>query len=155
MKPLIVVVGATGQQGGSVVDALVATNEWTIRGLTRDRSSQRSQVYIDELENQSIFELFDIFCSFISCSHKALLSKGVDVVTCNIDSYEQCLQAFHGAYGVYAMTNYWEQGATNEYEQGMNMVRAARYQHVQHFIWSSLPNSLAISNGKLDLPHYM
>jgi hypothetical protein len=53
------------------------------------------------------------------------------------------------------MTNFWESGATKEYEQGMNMVKAARQQDVQHFIWSSLPDTITISNGQLDLPHYM
>ncbi|CAF5083427.1 unnamed protein product, partial [Rotaria socialis] len=29
MKPVIVVVGATGQQGGSVINALINSNKWT------------------------------------------------------------------------------------------------------------------------------
>ena len=44
MKPLIVVVGATGRQGGSVARALIATDQWTVRGLTRRVSSEHSQV---------------------------------------------------------------------------------------------------------------
>ncbi len=77
------------------------------------------------------------------------------MVSCNIDSFDDCLAAFQGAYGVFAMTNFWESGATKEYEQGLNMVKAARQQDVQHFIWSSLPDTITISNGQLDLPHYM
>lgn len=74
---------------------------------------------------------------------------------CNIDSLEECVQAFQGAYGVFAMTNFWECGPEKELKQGMNMVNAAQQQGVQHFIWSSLPDTVAISNGRLDLPHYM
>lgn len=44
MKAVIVVVGATGRQGGSVVNALIDSNKWTIRGLTRNISSEGSQV---------------------------------------------------------------------------------------------------------------
>lgn len=77
------------------------------------------------------------------------------MVQCNIDSFDECSRAFKDAYGVFAMTNYWECGETKEYEQGMNMVNAAKQQDVKHFIWSSLADTVAISNGKLDLPHYM
>lgn len=55
MEKLVVVTGATGQQGGSVVDHLVkdstptlfhpafAKEKWKIRGLTRDPTSSKSQ----------------------------------------------------------------------------------------------------------------
>jgi len=46
MKPLIVVVGATGKQGGSVINALINSNKWIIRGLSRNISSKDSQVKI-------------------------------------------------------------------------------------------------------------
>ena len=44
MKPVIVVVGATGHQGGSVVNALIQDGQWAVRGLTRNLSSTASQV---------------------------------------------------------------------------------------------------------------
>ena len=44
MKPLVVVVGATGKQGGSVIDALIDSEKWRIRGLSRKTSSKESQV---------------------------------------------------------------------------------------------------------------
>jgi uncharacterized protein YbjT (DUF2867 family) len=44
MKPLIVVVGATGRQGGSVINALINSGKWTIRGITRNILSKDSQV---------------------------------------------------------------------------------------------------------------
>jgi uncharacterized protein YbjT (DUF2867 family) len=77
------------------------------------------------------------------------------MMSCNIDSFDECVTAFKDAYGVFAMTNYWECGAEKEYQQGINMVNAARQQNVQHFIWSSLPDTVAVSNGQLNLPHYM
>jgi uncharacterized protein YbjT (DUF2867 family) len=48
MKPLIVVVGATGKQGGSVINALINSGKWTIRGLTRQTTSKDSQVKLFE-----------------------------------------------------------------------------------------------------------
>ncbi|CAF1372444.1 unnamed protein product [Adineta steineri] len=128
MKRVIVVVGATGRQGGSVINELIKSNKWIIRGLSRNISSKDSQ---------------------------KLIEQGVEMVSCNIDSFDGCLEAFKDAYGVFAMTNFWECGANKEYEQGMNMTNAAKQQGVQHFIWSSLPNTVTISNGQLDLPHYM
>jgi uncharacterized protein YbjT (DUF2867 family) len=53
MKPLIVVVGATGKQGGSVINALIDSDKWTIRGLSRNISSKDSLVKIIEEDNQS------------------------------------------------------------------------------------------------------
>jgi uncharacterized protein YbjT (DUF2867 family) len=48
MKPLIVVVGATGKQGGSVIKALIESAKWTVRGLSRNVSSKQSQVKINK-----------------------------------------------------------------------------------------------------------
>ncbi|CAF3636905.1 unnamed protein product [Rotaria socialis] len=118
MKPVIVVVGATDQQGGSVINALINSNKWTVRGLSRNISSEGSQ---------------------------KLIANGVQIISCNIDCFDECVEAFKDAYGVFAMTNYWECGMTKEYEQGMNMVNAAKQQGVRHFIWSSLPDTKAIS----------
>lgn len=42
MKPVIVVGGATGQHGGSVINALINSNAWTVRGLSRNISSEGS-----------------------------------------------------------------------------------------------------------------
>lgn len=55
MKPLIVVVGATGKQGGSVINALIQSGKWRIRGLSRQISSNDSQVELIE----NTIELFD------------------------------------------------------------------------------------------------
>jgi len=41
-KKLIAVVGATGQQGGAVVRALQASNQFKVRALTRNPAKHRS-----------------------------------------------------------------------------------------------------------------
>ena len=115
-------------------------NTWTFTKDFFQRKSSKIEQSI-EILHSSLFQ--------------ELAVKGVEMVACNIDSFDECLAAFAGAYGIFAMTNFWESGASKEYEQGINTVKAAHQQGVQHFIWSSLPNTMDISNGKLDLPHYM
>lgn len=61
-------------------------------------------------------------------------------------------QAFDGAYGVFAVTNFWE--GADELAQGKNAVSAAQAAGVQHFIWSTLPNVEKISDDAFDVPHF-
>ena len=42
-KKIIVVVGATGKQGGSVVDTFLGLSNWHVRAMTRDPSSGAAQ----------------------------------------------------------------------------------------------------------------
>jgi uncharacterized protein YbjT (DUF2867 family) len=42
MPKLIVILGATGKQGGSVVDAFLGDERFTIRAITRDESSKKA-----------------------------------------------------------------------------------------------------------------
>ena len=63
----IAVLGATGVQGGSVVQALLKDKSWKIRGITRDTSKDAA---------------------------KALEKQGVEVVSANIDDEKSLLKAF-------------------------------------------------------------
>ena len=62
--------------------------------------------------------------------------------------------AFKDAYGVFAVTNFWEPGGADEIAQGTNAVNAAKKTGVKHFVWSTLPNVEVISDGKIDVPHF-
>lgn len=64
---LIVVIGATGTQGGSVVSALLENPSYRIRGVTRNASSEKA---------------------------KALSAKGVEVVTADVNDIESLKKAF-------------------------------------------------------------
>ena len=76
-----------------------------------------------------------------------------EVVEADLDRPETLEAAFKGAYGVFLVTNFWEQG-TDELKQATAAVRAAKDAGVKHFVWSTLPNVEAISGGKFDVPHF-
>ena len=120
-KKLIAVVGATGQQGGAVVRALQASNQFKVRALTRNPAKHR--------------ELAD------------------EVVEADLNRPETLASAFNGAHGVFMVTNFQEHGA-DELKQATAAVRAAKDAGVKHFVWSTLPNVEAVSEGKFHVPHF-
>ena len=76
-----------------------------------------------------------------------------EVVAADLNRPETLKAAFQDAYGVFLVTNFWEQG-TDELEQATAAVRAAKTAGVKHFVWSTLPNVEAIGGGKFDVPHF-
>jgi len=123
-KKLIAVCGATGAQGGSVVNALLADGGYAIRGVTRDINSPAAQ---------------------------ALIAKGVEMVSGQPADKASVMKAFEGAYAVFGVTNpSFTPGANvpNEYEQGKNLTDACKANNVSLFVWSSLPSVSKTSNGK-------
>lgn len=112
MAPLIVVCGATGQQGSSVIRFLSKDGGFNIRGITRNSNS---------------------------ASAKALATEGIEVVEADNHNPESLRAAFKGAYGVFGVTNYWEKmDADSEIQQGKAIVDAAKAEGVKHFVWSTL-----------------
>lgn len=62
-----------------------------------------------------------------------------------MNNQEECARVFENAYGVFAVTNYWEAKPIGEYQQAINIIEAAKEAHVKHFIFSIFPD--------LDQPH--
>lgn len=120
--PLIAVIGATGNQGGSVVRALRSGGKFRVRALTRNPGK-----------------------------HGGLADE---VMAADLNRPETLKPAFEGAYGVFAVTNFWEEGGVDEVAQGEAAVRAAEEAGVGHYVWSTLPNVEAITGGKFDVPHF-
>ena len=81
MSKLLVVIGATGQQGGSVVQTVLAdpqlSKEYKIRGTCRDPSKANAQ---------------------------AIAQKGVEMVAADATDPASLQKAFAGAHAVYAST---------------------------------------------------
>lgn len=116
MTTTVLVVGATGNQGGAVVDQLLAANddaddEFAVHGLTRDASSENAQV---------------------------LAERGVTVVEGDLGDKESLRAAVEDVDAVFAVTNYFITGFEGEIEQGTNIAEVAAESDIDHFIFSSV-----------------
>ena len=81
-KKCIAVMGATGNQGGAVVKALLTVpDEFTIRVITRKPDSDKA---------------------------KALAAQGLEVVQADSDDEASMVAALTGVYGAFLVTNFWE-----------------------------------------------
>jgi uncharacterized protein YbjT (DUF2867 family) len=116
-KKIIAVIGATGSQGGGLCEAILGDPEggYACRAITRDPGKEKAQ---------------------------ALAAKGAVVVSADLDDAASLEKAFAGAYGVYAVTNFWEHfSAEKEKAQAKNIADAARAAGVKHVIWSTLEDT--------------
>jgi uncharacterized protein YbjT (DUF2867 family) len=139
-KKIIAVVGSTGAQGGGLVRAIVADpgSGFAARAITRDTGKDKA---------------------------KALASAGAEVVSADLDNVDSLTKAFAGAYGVYAVTNFWEHfSGEKEIQQAKNIAAAAKAAGVKHVIWSTLEDTrklmsaddtrMPILQGKYRVPHF-
>lgn len=132
-KKIITVLGATGNQGGSVISALLShpelASQYSIRGVTRDTTKP---------------------------SAEKLKSKGVEPIKADLDDPSSLQSAFDGAFAVFAVTNYWEtMSKSTEIAQGKNIVDAAIATGVKHLILSTLPNATELTSGVLrNIEHF-
>ncbi|KAM5341361.1 hypothetical protein ACJ41O_014392 [Fusarium nematophilum] len=127
MSKILTVFGATGNQGGSVVKAILndpaLSREFKIRGITRDVSKPAA---------------------------KDLASKGVELVSADMNSAEQAAPAVKDAHTVFLVTNYWDAATgKSELAQGKAVADACKAAGVKHLIFSSLLDTSEISGGRL------
>ncbi|KAH6684934.1 hypothetical protein F5X68DRAFT_171374 [Plectosphaerella plurivora] len=133
---ILAVTGATGIQGGGVVNVMKKTPGWKVRAITRNPESDAA---------------------------KKLAAEGIEVVQASFDDEESLVKAFEGVAAVYAVTNWWEHlftGKTQdeagvlEEEQGMKIARAAAATpSLEHYIWSTTPSGKMVSGGEITSPH--
>ncbi|RSL47456.1 hypothetical protein CEP53_009934 [Fusarium sp. AF-6] len=112
--PTFLVVGATGQQGGGVVEALLASDhpDLTIRALTRNPSSSAAQ---------------------------ALASRGVQPVKGDLLDRQSISKALEGADAAYLVTDFrGPEDVEGELKQGKQFVDAAKEAGVKHLVFSSV-----------------
>ena len=139
-KRIIVVVGATGAQGGGLVRAILndKSSPFAVRAITRDVNSDKA---------------------------KALAEAGAEVVAADVDDVKSLRKAFEGAYGAFCVTFFWAHfKPEKELSQARNMAQAAKDAGVKHVIWSTLEDtreSIPLSDdrmptlmGKYKVPHF-
>ena len=83
---------------------------------------------------------------------EAYSGQAHEAVKADLNDTDSLKNAFKNAYGVFAVTNFWE--GADELAQGKNAIAAAKEAGVQHFIWSTLPNVESISHGEFNVPHF-
>ncbi|CAF1047989.1 unnamed protein product [Adineta ricciae] len=127
-KRLVTVIGATGAQGGAVVQSLIQTGKYQIRGLTRDAKSEKALSV-------------------------AKLSDQVEMATCDINKREDLERAFKDSWAVYALTNFSIQPEV-EIQQGKLMADVTDSLKIPYLIFSTLENVDKLSNGQLNVPHF-
>ncbi|KAM0476055.1 hypothetical protein ACHAP7_007163 [Fusarium lateritium] len=140
-KKLIVVAGATGGQGGSVVSTFLHDPEWLVRGITRNPSSPKA---------------------------KSLKACGVDMVQADLDDKASLSNAFQDANAIFAVSDFWgiyndprnrdkpklgqprnEWTKAQETQQLKNIIdEAAEFTSLERFIISSLPNVTKLTGGR-------
>ena len=107
---LILVCGATGNQGGAVARSLLDRG-FQVRELTRD--SQKPEA-------------------------RTLADHGAEVVQGDMDDRSDMERVLEGVYGIFSVQNYWETGYDREVQQGKTVADAVKEAGVQHCVYSSV-----------------
>jgi uncharacterized protein YbjT (DUF2867 family) len=110
---LVFVTGATGKQGGAVVEALLIRGHH-VRALTRNAASPAA---------------------------KRLREQGVEIAVGDFTDHDALVRAARGVNAVYAMSTPYEQGAEQETAQGLTITDAAQAAGVAHLIYSSVASA--------------
>ncbi|MFF8905517.1 NmrA/HSCARG family protein [Streptomyces olivaceoviridis] len=106
----VLVLAATGGQGGAVTDALLGRRA-RVRALVRDPGRR---------------------------SARELSARGVEVVAGSLSDRESMASAMSGVAAVFAFTTPFEAGVDAEVEQGRAILAAARDKRVPHLVFSSV-----------------
>jgi uncharacterized protein YbjT (DUF2867 family) len=115
----ILVVGATGAQGGGVARHLLGRGQFTVRALTRDPDSPAA------------------------CQ---LRRRGAEVVEGTLTNRAAIRAALKDCYGVFGVTSYSEH-LEGEDVLGMNLVNAVAGSAIEHFVLSALPDIDLLTGG--------
>jgi uncharacterized protein YbjT (DUF2867 family) len=123
-RPTILVIGASGAQGGSVARHLLADGRWTVRAFTREPTSSAA---------------------------RTLRDAGVEIAVGDLGDFAGLRDAMAGCHGVYGVTSYWEHFG-RELQQGHHIVEAAAETRVRHLVLHTRPDYHGLSRGELAAP---
>ncbi|KFY18448.1 hypothetical protein V493_08612 [Pseudogymnoascus sp. VKM F-4281 (FW-2241)] len=152
-QKIIVVVGATGTQGGSVARTFLNLPNWKVRAITRDPSCPNAQ---------------------------ALAARGAEVVKADLTDINSLPAAFQDANAIFLNTEFWsifglhmfrlmanggkleeglidpsEAAYQSELSRGKNAIQAAaKVPGLERLIYSALPSATDITGGKYHSLHW-
>jgi uncharacterized protein YbjT (DUF2867 family) len=109
LKPIILVTGATGNQGSAVTKSLLERT-FTVHALVRHKSSEKAQ---------------------------ALETLGAELVAGDFEDVESLDNALQGVHGVFSMQDF-ANGVDTEVKQGKLLADRAKKAGVKHFVYSSV-----------------
>ena len=112
-KLSVLVSGATGNQGGAVTQALLASGH-KVRALTRNTESSRA---------------------------RQLADQGVELIQGNLDDANSLGRALQGTDSFYLMGSPQEVGVDGETKQGIALADAAKGADVGHLVYGSVANA--------------
>lgn len=143
----VAVLGATGNQGGSVVRSLLSattadSDSWLVRAISQDPTSSKTQKFLTENQTPD---------------------KRLTIAFGDVYDATSLRAAFAGAYGVFAITHEAkpgeviteEQSLLHEIQAGKNIIRAAKECGVAHFVFSGLPDMVKATGGRFKGIHHM
>lgn len=107
---IILVTGATGNQGGAVARHLLEKGH-TVRALTRNPRTEKA---------------------------KDLAALGAEIVQGNFDEPRSLEPVLDGVWGVFAVQNTWEAGVEGEEAQGKRLAELAYKKGVYHYVYTSV-----------------
>jgi putative NADH-flavin reductase len=121
MSKIITVFGATGNQGGSVLKALVKNDTFNVRAITRNANSDKAK-------------------------HLASL-KNVTVQEADLNDRSSLDKSMKGSYGAFLVTDLaLDEKTSQETQQGFNLIDSAVKNKVSHVVFSGLENASLIIN---------
>ena len=110
MKGPILVIGATGNQGGHVARALLEAG-WAVHAFTRNPASPKAQI---------------------------LKEKGAVLVQGDLSDLDSLKTAIRNSTGIFSVQNFWDLGLKEEVRLGSNVIEAAREAgNNRHIVYSS------------------
>ena len=120
----VLVTGATGNQGGAVIDHLLASDtDFEVLGLTRDASGDVAE---------------------------SLAERGVEMVEGNLDEPDSIRPHVADADAVFAVTNFWTQGYEKQVQQGKNIANVSAEEGIEQFVFSGVGSH----HEETGVPHF-
>ena len=109
-EQIILVTGATGNQGGAAARRLLERGKFKVRAMVRNTSKPAAQT---------------------------IQQAGAELVQGDFDDLDSLKQAMQGVYGVFSMQDFRD-GVDTEIRQGKAVADAAKAAGIQHFVYSSV-----------------